>query len=1152
MSVFSKRIICLVLLVSPLVGFTQTSNYRTRTLSTLGDTIQLDSLSIYPNSFELKCGGQTLGTEHYTLDYAGSKLIMSIPCDGELTASYRVLPMDLSRVYATRDTSMIYSKEKGFRDRFLISSFATSNDIFGGASLNKSGSISRGISFGNNQDMGVNSSLNLELSGQIAPNLKLLASVTDDNLPIQPQGNTNTLREFDQVFIQIYNDRFKLIAGDFWLYKPQGYFMKYKKRAQGLTIDYQWTTDTSKVLRTQISGALSRGKFNRQIIQGAEGNQGPYRLYGKENEPFIIILAGTERVYLDGRLMERGQEYDYVVDYNSSEVIFTSRNLITKDSRIVIEFQYSDQNYARSLFQTSTTYVSERVKFWLNGYSEQDAKNQTLQQELSIGQKKLLADIGDTLSLARMSSIDSVGYFDNQNLYALIDSVIGLVTYDSVLVHSVHPDSAFYRATFEFVGLGNGNYILDNFNALGKVFKWVEPDPITGVPQGDYAPSRLMVTPKKRQMISAGVNIQITKRLYFETELAYSHNDLNTFSGHDAADNDSYSGMTRLVGDIALNKDSIPKWILRTKLEVEARERNFNPIEQYRAVEFDRDWNTRNMGYTGNQVASSLSTNFINRKYGNFNLEGQHYVIGGDYEGIRGKLDGSWKQKGFRGKWDISYLSSQAAERNEFLRHRTDFSQSIGWFRFGYRDDHELNQFRNDFLQPQSYQFFDYQFYIANSDSIKNEYRIFYRERFDRRSDSTNLIPIARARSLGAELRFTEWKNQKLNFVASYRELKILDSVLANQTPENTVIGRIEHEISAFKGALTLNTFYEIGSGLELKREFLYLQVNDGQGIYTWIDYNGDGVKDLNEFEVAAFADQASYIRVFTPSNSYVKTYSNEYNQSIYWRPERIWASKTGILHFLSRFSDQVRGRIQRKTNYFDGANAFNPFVTNINDTSLISTNSNFRNTLFFNRTSSIVGAEYTFHDVRSKTLLASGFDSRMNSYHELSFRWNIKRKFTIKLSGKIGEKQARADYTSGRDFRLDYYFVEPSFIFQPGTKFRVTLDGRISEKRNHGDLGGERSQVYEIGTTFKFNQPEKGSLQGGASILRIVYDGIQNSALGFEMLEGLKPGVNYTWTIGYQRSISKNLQLSVLYNGRKSEGNKVIHSGGMEVRAFF
>ena len=1137
-----------ILLLLPLSGMAQYSSLRESVLDPQSDTILLDSLSIYPNSFELRCNNELLPRDAYQLDYAAARLVLIQRCKGSMSVRYRVLPMNLSETYAARDTSLIYSREKGFQDRFMISTFASNEDVFGGNSLNKSGSISRGITFGNSQDLGVNSSLNLELSGQISPNLKLLASVSDDNLPIQPEGNTNKLQEFDQVFIQIYNDRFKMIAGDFWLDRPTGYFMKYRKRAQGLTIDYQWTEDTARIWKTQLSGALSKGKFNRQIIQGTEGNQGPYRLQGAENEPFILILAGTEKIFIDGRQLERGQEFDYVIDYNSAEIIFTSRNQITKDSRIVAEFQYSDQNYARSLLQTSTTYTSKKLDFWLNIYSEQDAKNQTLQQELSNSQKKLLSEIGDTLSLARTTSIDSIGYFENQNLYKLVDSL----GYDSVLVYSVNPDSALYRATFEFVGAGKGDYILSNYNALGKVYRWVQP--VGGIPQGDYQPSRLIVTPKQRQMITAGIKWKLTKKLYLETELAYSKNDLNTFSRYDSRDDRSFAGRSRLIGDIPMSKkDSLQRWIMRTKVEIETLDRNFSPIEQYRTVEFDRDWNTRNKGYTGNQVASTLGADFINRKHGHFNFEGQHYVIGGDYQGLRGALDGKWNQRGFNAVWDGSYLSSQTTQNNEFIRHRADISQNIGWFKVGFKDDHEMNTFRDSILRPASYQFFDYQFYLANSDSIKNRYQIFFRERYDQRSDSLQLIPIAKARSIGGEIAITQFKQQKLTVLGSYRELTILDSVLANQTPENTLLGRIEHDMKILKGALTMNTFYEVGSGLELKREFLYIQVNDGQGIYTWIDYNGDGVKDLNEFEIAQFVDQASYIRVFTPSNEYVKTYSNEFNQSISWRPERLWGSKKkGFLKFISRFSDQARGRIQRKTNFFDGANAFNPFVSDISDTSLISISSTIRNTVFFNRNSPLFNADYAYQNSSSKTLLASGFDSRGDVFHELSFRWNIVRKFTIENSSKIGEKRAEADYTAGRNYSLTYYFIKPSLIYQPNTQFRVSLDGRVSEKRNHPDLGGEVSNVYEIGTSFKYNQAEKGSLQGSFKVLRIGYDGIQNSALGFEMLEGLKPGVNYTWNLGYQRSISKNLQLSFQYNGRKSEENKSIHSGGMEVRAFF
>jgi hypothetical protein len=162
-----------------------------------------------------------------------------------------------------------------------------------------------------------------------------------------------------------------------------------------------------------------------------------------------------------------------------------------------------------------------------------------------------------------VNSIDSVGFIENQILYRLTDSL----GYDSVLVFSVLPTEAKYRATFQLVGTNQGDYILDSYNALGKVYKWIAP--VNGISQGNFAPARLIITPKQKQVVSAGAAYKISKSLTIETENAFSTEDVNTFSKLEKENDQGFAQLTRVLHKFQFGKDSIAKWQLDNKAEVE-------------------------------------------------------------------------------------------------------------------------------------------------------------------------------------------------------------------------------------------------------------------------------------------------------------------------------------------------------------------------------------------------------------------------------------------------------------------------------------------------------------------------------------------------------------------------------------------------------
>ena len=1108
------------------------------------DTIVIDTFSVNPRTFQiLNNNKESVSLDYKLLPYKGLVVFLDIPYD-TLIFNYHPLLIDFSKKYYKHPISLNRTiEQKQYHPSLNIINTVNSNNLFQGTKLNRTGSISRGLMVGNNQDFSLNSNLNLQLSGMISPTMKILASVTDDNIPIQPQGNTQQLQDFDKVFIEVSDQKWKLTAGDFWIKNKDSYFLKYHKRGQGIHLKNKIIGNNNIEIDVENSASISKGKFGRNVIQGIEGNQGPYRLYGNENESFIIILSGTENVYIDGVLLKRGQNNDYIIDYNTSEISFTANTLINKDKRIIVEFQYSDKNYARSLLQSSTTIKKNNSSFYIHGYGEQDSKNQPLQLDFDLLDRQTLENIGDNIDLAIGSGIDSVDFNQATNLYQKIDS-LGYEVYQ----YSTNEQQAVYMLTFSNVGQGNGNYKIKENNALGKVFEWIAPDTISFgsiIKNGDYSPIKKLVTPKKRQIISVGGKT-IWSGNSLSYELSTSNMDLNTFSAINNEDNIGFAGLVNFENKNTLKE----KWELNQQYRIESISKDYRRIERFREVEFERNWNIQNLITTKDQLLSSAKINLKHLENGLFQYQLNSYFIKDEFNGYKNDFKIKWNKK-VNLNFDGSLMNSDGQFNTSFLRHKTDLFIPIKGFKLGFKDINENNQFFiADTLNNNSYRFYDWKVYIENYDSTKNRIQFFYQERYDWFKDRSILKKATKAISPGLMIGISSRKNFNLNYSLAYRMLQS-DSSLTNILPENSLASRLNYNLKLLKGGINTNSFLEIGSGLELQKEFIYIEVPAGQGVYTWNDYNDNGIKELNEFEIAAFSDQATYIRVFTPNNNYVKIYSFQYNQNLNIDFKRIIDGKTMVEKFLNKFYNQTAVNTHKKTNDLDLQTLLNPLV-NADNPIIQQMSNSLRNSLFFNRSSSKYSVELVTQLFANKNLLINGTDFISTNKDQIKFRWNMNKSFMLNSQLTKEIKKNSSTYMTNRNYDIENMEINNRISFQPNTLFRIAINGRYSEKRNSIEYGNEKAFINDIGLELRRSKRDKGLLNGELHLVNINYNGESSSTIGFEMLEGLQLGKNITWKLGFQKNMSNNIQISINYNGRKSEENRAIHTGSMQMRAFF
>ena len=1132
-------ILLAILCFSGLQAQETNSSYKTKKIPITRDTIYLENTSINSSSFKLlDANEKPIDSTFYKINFRNGTLILNekIPVSSDsLTVHYLKLPESLTKEYRIYDDNKVVSNEASTGSLYKVEgeSLQKKNMPFDG--LNTSGSITRGVTIGNNQNSVLNSNLDLQITGKLSEKVSLRASLQDNNIPLQDGGYSQKLDQFDNVFMELFSDKWNIRAGDVFLENHKTQFLNFNKKAQGIATNFDFGDDDNKT-NIFASAALVKGQYAKSNFVGQEGNQGPYKLIGQNGELYVLVISGSERVYVNGIQLKRGENNDYTIDYNAGEIIFTPLFTITSEMRIAVEYQYSNQNYTRFVTYAGGSHESKKWSFGSYLYSENDLKNQPLQQSLSAEQAQILTNAGDNSDLMVAPSAYLDSYSDNKILYkkTMLNAV-------EIFEYSNNPDAILYNVRFSQVAANKGNYVLKNSAAIGRIYEYIEP--INGIPQGNYEPVIQLVAPIKTQVATFLGKYNPSEKTAIDFEIGISNNDKNLFSTLDDSNN---QGLATKIN--ARQRLFSRKWNVDAFANYQFIAKDFSSVERLYSIEFGRDWN---LGTTiiGNQSYLVSGLQMTLPEKGNLVYQFEKLDYSGNFSGNRHILNASFNLN----QWKIrnlgSYLNSDATtSSSKFLRNQTQIKYHFkkNWIGGSLKleDNQQKDKITNQF-SVLSQRFTEYGFFAGRGDSTKVFVELGYLRRANDSLQNGMIQRVNNSQTFTLRSKLIQTSKSDLSLFVNYR---VLDFVDAAKKKEPSLNSRMIYNERFFNQLIQSTTVFETNSGSIPQQEFTYLEVPVGQGVYTWNDYNGNGIQELEEFEVAPFVDQAKYIRVYLPNRIYIKTHQNKFSQSLTLNPNQ-WQNETGFKKMLSYFYNQTSYLIDRKVENKGDNFDLNPFSKS--EENVLGLNSSFRNSLFFNRGKQLHSVTYTYVQNENKNLLSIGSQNAKNSSNQIQYHHLHQKSWLFGMFAKTIQTALTSENYPEKNYKIEGYQLAPkiSYLFSKSTSWDLFYEFQNKENQ----IGNfETLQQSRFGTSFSYAGEKKFTMNGEVSFYQNKFLGNEFSSVGFQMLEGLQTGQNLTWRLLFQKNLTSFLDINFNYQGRKSETSPTIHTGSVQLRAYF
>jgi hypothetical protein len=472
----------------------------------------------------------------YRVDYDAGALtvIAPPPYAGPLLVEYAYLPFLQSEDYRRALEGKAEAEELERLEEAAASP----------SQLDVTGSKTFTVSSGNVEGTDFDQSLRLSIRGNVG-DVKVTGEISDQDLPLEEGGATEEIEAVDKISVRVEGRHLAATFGDYDAEVSGRRFAAYQRRLTGIAAEAFYPT-----WEANAYGARARGRFATNEFYGVDGIQGPYQLSARDDDE-IIVLPGTEAVWLNGVQLKEGENNDYVVDYDLATITFTVRRPISAQDRVVVDFQYTTEEYQRNFFGATTQarLANDAVSVGALYLHEEDDRERDF---FGLGDyRKRLEAVGDDEERARVVARDENG-----------------------------------DVIYEYVGAGLGEYVRQWDPVAGEyVYTYVGPG------NGDYMPKTILLPlPKRHSLFDVNAAATPSRFVTLEAEGATTEFDANTFSTLGDGDNTGLAGSAAATVRLGAVELFRPLGELDVRHVVETRDERFHNLGREDDVAFLQDW----------------------------------------------------------------------------------------------------------------------------------------------------------------------------------------------------------------------------------------------------------------------------------------------------------------------------------------------------------------------------------------------------------------------------------------------------------------------------------------------------------------------------------------------------------------------------------